>query len=375
MIVEIRDRHALSSISIFSLRAYLNTRGWTDEGTWGDRPISIFVREHAGRTWEILIPHRDTIGGYAGNMLESLAVLANVEERSQLDVFYDLKAASADVIRVQSSNGLANEPLSLGQSATLLSNTYRMLAASARAVERPQAAYRGKTSADVEDFLSKVQPLPIHQGYAVTLHCPMPVEIGGQTDMGDEYRVPFSRQATYKLAEALDLTSAAIQDAVAKNTLDRFKEFVNRGVSANLCTAVSELAKKGQGIAIDLEWADTRWSNVADSHFQFTLASAEILQQASKSFNRTEPSHDEEIVAQIVELAREPNEFDGRATIVSVWDDRTIRMNVVFDKSVYDAVVNAFRDHSNISLLGDVYPSGRGYELRSPRNLRVRPED
>ncbi len=375
MKVLIRDRAALSSISIVSLRAYLNSRGWTDVGKWGERPITVFAKEHDGRTWEVLVPHRDTIGGYAENMAESVGVLAAVEERTELDVFYDLKGAGADVIRIRSANGLAEDPMSLGQRATLLSDTYRMLSASARAVERPQAAYRGKASANVENFLNKIQPLPDHQGYAITLHSPVPVEISGQADMGDEYYVPFSRQATYKLAEALDHTSTAIEEAVAKNTLDLFKKFVGRGISANLCSSVSELTKKGQGISIDLEWADVRPANIPDSHFRFTVDSADILQQAYKSFSHSEPSHDEEIVAQIVELAREPDEFDGRATIVSIWDDRTIRMNVVFDQSVYDTVISAFRDHSGISLLGDVYPLGRGYELRRPRNLRAIPEE
>ena len=375
MIVQIRDRHALSSISIISLRAYLNARGWTDAGIWGERPITVFAKEHGGRTWEILVPHRDNIGGYAENMAESVAVLAAVEERSELEVYYDLKGAGSDVIRVNSSNGLANEPLSLEQSATMLSTAYKMLAASARAVERPQAAYRGKASANVKSYLENVQPLPIGQGYALTLHSPVSPEIGGQTDMGDQVIVPFSRQATYKLAEALGHTETAIGEAVAQDTLEPFRLSIDKGISANLCASVSELAKRGHGISIDVEWAPIRAANIPDSHHRFSVDSAEILQLASKSFNRNEPSIDEEIEAQIVLLAREPDEFDGKATLVSVWDDRTTRMNVEFDQSVYDLVINAFRDHSTISLLGDLHPLGKGYELRNPRNLLVVPEN
>ena len=375
MIVQIRDRKALSSLSIMSLRSYLTSRRWTNEGPWGERPATIYAKEQDGRLWEIIVPHRDTVAGFAEGMADAVAVLAEVEERSQLDVFYDLKGAGADVIRVSSANGLANEPLSLGQSAIMLNNAYKMLASSARAVERPQPAYRGKASSNVENFLDKVQPLPIHQGYTLTLHSPVAPEIGGQSDMGDDDYIPFSRQATYKLAEALGHTTTAIEEAVAKNTLDSFKVSVNHGVSANLCASVSELARKGHGISIDLEWADVRPANIPDSHFQFSVDSADILQQASKSFIRNEPSHDEEIIAQIVQLAREPDEFDGRATIVSVWDDRTIRMNVEFDQSVYDTVINAFRDHSTVSLLGDIHPLSRGYELRNARNLLVIPEE
>ena len=375
MLVQIRDRKALSSLSLVGLRAYLEARGWENQGDWGKRPATIYAKEAGGRTWEVVVPHRDTIGGYAEGMAEAVAILAETEERSQLNVFYDLKGAGADVIRVRSSNGLAEVPLPLKESAAFLDSTYKMLSASARAVEKPQAAYRGKASANVENFLSNILPVPRQQGYALTLHSPVPLEIGGQADFGDEFYVPFSRQAVYKLDDALNHTETAIDRAIATNTLDHFKQFVDEGISANLCASVSELAKRGNGIFIDLEWADVRQTNRSNSHFQFSNDSAEILHQAWKSFSRSEPSHDEEIVAQVVELAREPSEFDGRATLVSVWDDSTIRISVEFEQAVYSMVIKAFERQTGVSLLGDLHPIGRGYELRNPRNLRNVPEE
>ena len=95
MKVQIRDRAALSSLSIVSLRSYLKTHDWKDEGPWGKRPAIIYSKEHGGRTWEILVPTRDTIADYAESMAESVAILAEVEARSQLDVFYDLRKVSA----------------------------------------------------------------------------------------------------------------------------------------------------------------------------------------------------------------------------------------------------------------------------------------
>ena len=40
-----------------------------------------------GRDWEIVIPLRDTVADYAEFMAEAVAVLAEAEDRSQLDVF------------------------------------------------------------------------------------------------------------------------------------------------------------------------------------------------------------------------------------------------------------------------------------------------
>ena len=369
MLVQIQDRKALSSLSLGALRAYLNARGWKDEGLWGSRPASIFTTDGGEANLEILVPTRDTVADYAEAMAEAVTVLAVHEDRSQIDVFYDLQGAKSDVVRLRSSNGLANERLSLSQSAELYSNAYKLLAASARAAERPQPAYRGRPSTKVEDFLNKVLPLPGQGGYDLTLHSPLAADIGGQADMGDEYHVPFSRQVTYKLAEALACTTSAIEDALVKDTLDTFKTHVNKGVSANLCASVSELATRGQGVTIDLGWAGVRPSGLPDSHFPFSVDSAEVLLQASQSLSRTEPSMDEQIEAQIVKLEREPDEFDGRATLVSTWGGQTIRAAVQFEQSVYETVISAFRDQSYVTLLGDLYPVGKGYELRNPRNL------
>ena len=97
MNVQIQDREALSSLSIAGLRAYLDSRGWSNEGRWGERPATIFAKEHDGRAWEIIVPHRDTVGGYAEGMAEAVGVLAAVEERSQLEVFHDLACTGISV--------------------------------------------------------------------------------------------------------------------------------------------------------------------------------------------------------------------------------------------------------------------------------------
>ena len=372
MLVQIRDRAALSSLSIISLRSYLNLYGWNNEGPWGERPATIHTKEHGGRRWEILVPTRDTIADYAESMAESVAVLAMVEERSQLDVFYGLAATGADVIRVRSANGLAGEQLSLRQSAGLLNDAYKMLEAGARSAEKPRPIYRGKLSSDVAEYLESVYPLPGYsEGYALTLHSPVPVGFERQEDLGDDCHAPFSRLVTAKLAEGLRHTSAAIERVVAADTLEPFMEAVDSGVSANLCDSVAELAKKGQGIAIDLTWAGVRPSSVPDSHFQFSSVSADILSEAAKSFRRREPSYDEQIVAQVVRLERSPEEFDGKATILLVWDERLTHMNVEFEQSVYNIVISAFRDHTPVSLDGDVHPFGNRFELRNPRNLSL----
>ena len=378
MIVQIRDRDALASIPLVSLRAYLNSHGWTDVGIWGERPITVFAKEHEGRTWEILVPHRDTIGGYAENMAESVAVLAEVEKRSQLDVFYELVVTGGDAIRVHSANGKARESLSLRQSASMLNDTYRMLEAGARAAEKPRAIYRGKLSADVADYLDSVHPLPGYsQGYDLTLYSPVPAGFDRQEDLGDDFHAPFSRLVTITLAQGLRYSSEALERVVSNDTLEPFREAVDAGVSANLCDAVAELARKGDGVEIGLSWAGVRPPSVQQTPaptFRFSQHSADILSEAARSFRRNEPSLDESLIAQVVRLEREPEEFDGRATILYVMEGRPIRIRVEFEEETYEIVIRAFQQREPISVDGDIYRVGNTYELRNPRNLSLASE-
>ena len=372
MKVEIRDQEALSSLRILSVRAYLNSRGWVAEGEWGNR-ATIYSTENGGRRWEYLCPLRDTIADYAESMAEAVDILATVEGRSQLEVFQDLAGTGADVIHLRSANGQSKEALSLRQNAEMFNDAYDMLASAARAAEKPKAAFRGAISRDVAGYLDEVQPLPVfHEGYVLTLHSPVPAGFGTQIDFGDEFTSPFPRRATSQLARALSRTTDALDQAIAGGSLEPFEKGVEDGVSANLCDSVAALANNGRGIRIGLFWAGVRPSNFPDSQFQFSEHSADILTEAAKFLRRRGPSPDERIMAQVVQLEREPHEFDGRAVILALRDEgRPIRLQVEFEQPVYNLVIQAFEKRSFISLDGDIFPTGNRYELRSPRNLSL----
>ena len=297
MKVQIRDREALSSLSVDNLPYYLISRGWNDEGPWGNRPATIYTKEHGGRNWEILVPSRDTLGDHVERMAEIIAILAEVEERSQLDVFYDLSAAGADVIRMRSVNGASGKSLSLRQSAGLLNEAYNLLVAAARAAEKPRAVYWRRMSSDVVKYLDEVRLVPSYcEGYALTLHAPVlmgngaispknqksPVGMGVRENFGGDSYAPFFRRATYTLARALNHANTAIAETIAGDAFEDhlFEKAVQYGVSANLCDSVAALAMMGQGIEIDIVWADGLPSDAA--HFRFSEKSADILLKVAK---------------------------------------------------------------------------------------------
>ena len=377
MRVQITDKPLLSSMPIASLRAYLESREWIDDGLWGGGRATLYVKESAGRSWDILAPTRDTVGDYASAMADALAVLAAVEGRSQLDVFQDLMGAGADVIRVRSLNGLRDKPLSLRRRLEMYQDAYRMVASAARAVasNKPQANYRGPLREDVRDYLDGVQPMPDdYKGYALSLRSPVPKRFETQEDMGDDFYAPFPRRATMKLAQALEVSRVAIEEAVASDDLEAFRKAVPHGVSSNLCEAVANLAENGEGVEIALSWAPVRppsASAAASPLFAFSEHSADILGEVARVFRRDEPSMNEKVIAHVVKLERKPEEFDGRAELSCNRENRSTRLRVEFEQTSYDAVIKAFQDRAAIELTGDIYRQSGKYELRNPRYLSI----
>lgn len=93
MKVRIEDKAALAALSIESLRAYLDR---DDRWTYAeDIPGKAAVYQHqdkTGRLREVIVPLRTDFADYASRMGDAVATLGRVEDRSELDIYNDLRA-------------------------------------------------------------------------------------------------------------------------------------------------------------------------------------------------------------------------------------------------------------------------------------------
>ena len=375
MLVQIRDLDALAKLPLRSLRMYLKCRGWKNKGQWGKRPASLFAFERDGRSWHIIVPHKDTAPDYPARMGDAVSALAEAEERSQLDVYEEIFIARYDVARLHAfreKGGVQSaSALSLRQGSDLLKEALNLFASAARAAEKPQPVYRGRPSVLVSEYLNIVRASRYFGvGESLTLSSPLYAAGALFTEYADG-AISFPRQATLKLAEALTHADKAIQAANKTESMDLFQQAAGHGVSANLCDSLAALTHIWKGLVVRVSWAGKHTSNAEPTRFQFTEHSADVLKQAADYFRRNEPFLDETVVAWVVKLEREPEEFDGRAAISCVRDGKPLRMNVQFEETSYNQVINAFKERRPISVDGDIYRAGNGYELRRPRNLSL----
>ncbi len=374
MDVQIRDAAALRRVSPDRLRAYLQAHDWEQAEVWRNR-IMVWSVTRGEQVNEILIPLRERSDAYAVRISEAVALLAEIEERSQMEVYYDLVGAGADVIRLRPLNGAGQSGWTLGDSVEFLTRARDLVVAAARAAERPgQAVYRGRASGQVADYVRSVRPLPGYEaGPELTLHSEVPTGYGMQEDLGDAFRAPFPRQATIALNNGLreaDKTAAAVISG--KDITDVFEAAPSQGVSANFCDAVADLARRGHGIGVSLSWAAVRPAEAYNGEFQFAESAADVFTQGAQLLRQNNPFTDAHVIGEIVLLDRErQEEFDGRGVVVCELDGRPIALHVQFPISDYDEVWRAFRDGIQISVNGDIHREGRKYTLQDPRNFAI----
>jgi hypothetical protein len=376
MKTRIIDKAALAALSWVDLKAYLDLAGWRHTGDLAGKAAAYDKDDPSGRPWEILVPLRDDVADYAARMADAVEALARVEERDELAVYADLSASGADVVRLQAYQADAEGTISLPHGVALYREAENLVLAAACAAREPRRSYHPRKIAEVRSYLEGVRLGPNERGsFVITIHSPIAPALrnGDQPTLGQDFEdEPFPRLVTLKLSEALDTARGAVSRAVAEKTFDAFEKAVTRGVNANLCDALARLTEHGAGLDVRIAWARVRPTAGPPRHFRFSRELGRVLEEAAAEFRRTDPKLDERIAGFVIQLARPPEQFDGRATLRTLLDGKPRRVAVVFEPQEYEKVLRAHGERVAVSLDGDLYPTGpmgQRWELRNPRNL------
>ena len=371
--VEIRDSDALGKVSLSALNAYLESNGWVRVENWEDRMV-VWACERGEQREEVLTPLHEHSSAYANRISELVSSLSAWESRSQLDIYLDLVAARADVVRIRSLNGANGTGWSLIDGAAVLSMSRDLVSAAARFADHPgEAVYRWRASGVVANYLQEVRPVfGLRWLHDFALHSPVPADHNVQSGFDDSYSAPFSRQVMLALQNGLSEASGVTARVLGGADLsENFEAAVGRGVTANLCDALAGLVERTHGVSVGLTWASVRLPMEASSReFAFGKSSADVLRNGAEWLRRSNPYLNAHVVGDIVILARDEQEpFDGQAVVAYDLDGRPVSLHVKFDPADHDTVLAAFTEGIPVSLDGDIVREGRRYHLREARNV------
>ena len=147
MKVTIRDIAALSSLAPLELASYLRSKGWRTESPSSALATKWTLQTADQRNFEVVLPMDTNLGDYAHRVADIVATLETVEERSQLELFSDIKNLNDDVVRVHFNSADSQlDSMSLDDATTALIHLQGLIASIAKPHElsKSQPYYSAK---------------------------------------------------------------------------------------------------------------------------------------------------------------------------------------------------------------------------------------
>jgi len=374
----ITDTDALGAVAPNAIHAYLRARGWRHVEAYGDKG-DVYGLDDAP---EIVAPASSDFGDYAFRVSEIVDILGRVEDRAQLQILRDLGAATADLIRVRAPEAEEDGSISIGEGVTFIEQSRDLLMAAACAAKHPRATFRAGSVREAADYLSGVRLGQTERGsFVVTLLSPVPPSLG-TADLFDcedprhaFAHAPFERRVAHTLVDSLSAIKEAIALTNRGGNIEVFRERIGRGVSANLCRALSGLINAGEGVGISLNWALTRpaLDGVTPPSQIFAPADGAVLGEAAILLASRDSRLNERLEGFVTRLRREEDNGPGRVTIKALIDGELRSVSMDLGPEGYDKIATAYDGRCTVLVEGELKSRGHRWTLVAPRDIEIVP--
>lgn len=269
------EENDLQAISPDTLMKYAEAAGWKKVGEYGSYSYIYGADDKP----EILIPHTADLADYIDGVSRLIRYFAAAADKDAQSVFRDLTYARCDVIRARA--GGDQDSLPFNAALDLINGSNKLLAAALRSLNNRKKAYKGQIGKNAE-LLDKIRFGQTEKGSLVITLLTPPIEPSHEETQAAMETVndPMERRLTRHLMQALDAARTAV-DQTAKGESEAFERAVEKGVSANLCEALVEMATPFPSLCIETTWAKTLPMNTERSEARFVKDDVGVLEKAA----------------------------------------------------------------------------------------------
>ena len=370
MSLRVHEANALRAIAPASFSAYARSKGWEVVERYGDHSD---VYAAAGLP-EVVLPRTPRLADYADVAARLVQIFAQQAGVDELELLRELTTANRDAIRLRAS---CDRAVPVADGLALIGSAKDMVAAAVCSLFEPTAAYRGRPRREVLDYMRGVQLAGMEQGSLVVTLLPpaVPPAVAGIIEhatkehesgnvLPDEPDEPIERQATRRLAEALEATRQAMGQAIGGEG-DAFGDAISNGTSANLCAALANMTAPFEALDVSLTWALTRPLRDAGAvtRFEFAKDDSCILREAARALRERRVEADVRLTATVEGLKRRGRELALRTHLAS--GTRSIIASVT--EADYEYAIDSHRASAKVVLTGDLEYSGGRCRLLKPR--------
>lgn len=367
------------------IEAYLLARKWTAKRR--TEKFSIWSPPDEAAP-VLFVPLSPQPADYEERLWDVVVQLAKAERRPEDVMLTNLHYASADLVRIRLvSPRVGPGELPIDDGRHLFDGARDMMLAAACAAAVPgRATYGPRMPSAAAEYLDGVRLGQTEPGsYVITVISEFPV--GEQQPLMDDEAihldVPFERRVTTKLVEALAAAHGAAHEVLTEYAAvsDAFEKYVDRGVSANLCDAISTMGAEQLAATVDvtLDWAASRPPVEATPRaVTFESSALPVLREAVSVLRELGPFEDEVVEGFVSRLIRAKQDEVGTIVIEGTTRGESRNVHVELPDEQYHLAVRAHDERHPVRIRGTLSKRGRSWVLSSPGQLRLessQPED
>ncbi|MEW8305082.1 MAG: hypothetical protein AB2724_18930 [Candidatus Thiodiazotropha sp.] len=366
--------NAVKSLKPNQLSSYLSYSGWLAEGVVNDVVQVWHRKEKEYESFEIVLPLTIAIKDYAQRILDLVKVLAEFEQRSELEVINDLCNFFADVIKVRVIHDDVKEgSIPLNDGVLLFEKAKDLMVSAVKSTYSKRKYFGGGKLADeIVNFLDKMRlGQTEHGSYVVNLIAPIMYKEEQQEEL---VKTSVTRAITENLSRSLNAIDRSIEEYKSTQSMSSFDSAIESGVSANLCDALigisGELKNRDVTVSISLSVAEKDLREIKQEH-TFDSSVIPYLQIASDYYKEKYVLYDQVVSGLVIKLSHEENEEIGAIYIYASihGDEKAVKIELPTDD--YWKAHSAHKKLQLIECSGDLHVSPRSAKLLNVKNFLV----
>lgn len=357
MFVEITDNDALRAISPIDLSGYIKSKGGSRKQDYRDVAV---VWEYG--TKSILIPKDKDLADYCHIIKSAISRISEIEDRTQLSVYTDIKNMGFDIIRVSSkSSSTSNGTILLEKNVDLISNAQDMLLAVACSAATGKSSYTSRKPQDAESFIKKIRMGQTEHGsYVLTILSPVapdlvPSQIPLPLPDSSFEEEQYDLRVVPLLSTALSVIPQIAEAASANSSAEPFIENASKGITSNLCDAIVgmyETTDDDGSISVSINFSKNRKHPYSFFSQKFDSTFIPILKSASQYIKQSQPEPDQIVRGIITDLHRSENDNRGRITIFDTYGKRPRAVSLSLPDDQYEKFTTVHTERKVIEVEG-----------------------
>jgi hypothetical protein len=351
--MNLKTQHFIENFNFPLFSSFLTKYGWVND----DKYNEIYTTWHRPgdyqSEYELIVPERNNIKYFMNTMENILNELSDYYGKTFSQIIDDFNNSIRDKVKFSVKSEMTKDGLiPITEGIRLLDNTKEMLVSSFLAVKNKKKNYIGHRPDSVNEVLKNIELGQTEEGsFIINIFIPRDYYEGDESTLFQEES--FTRKALIILEDASTELLTKAEQYTQSNDITIFDESILKGVSSNLCYAISEISSNGQSdVLIDIEYNNGIDKEIEIRKIAIKRDVIQIINKVAEYFRRDLVEDDFSVYGYVTKLHQEIDEVEGEITLTAIIEGKLRKVKIVLNPEQYLIAQTAHRGKQMIVCKG-----------------------